>query len=325
MRIPAVILSLSSLAVGLFAQQPVPAAPDASEHTIQFITVDDDVKLEVLDWGGSGRPLVLLTGLGDTAHRFDRFAPKLTGTYHVYAITRRGFGASSVPDSGYSADRLGDDVLAVINALKLERPVLVGHSIAGEELSSVGSRHPEKVAGLIYLDAAYAYAYYDPSLGDLTIDHQELRKQLDEFGRVPLKQLAPQLLDTLSRFERSVQRQLKAIQTMPVENSTSQTLPVVPSAEDAIMAGQQKFTSIPVPVLAIYALPHNFGPAIENNPALRTAYEALDAIQEAQAKAFENGIPSARVVRFPNASHYVFLSREADVLREINTFLRNLP
>jgi len=131
---------------------------DDTRHTTQLITVDKDVKLEVLDWGGSGRPLVLLTGLGNSAHIFDQFAPKLTASYHVYGISRRGFGASSSPERGYEADRLGDDVLAVLDALKLSRPVLAGHSIAGEELSSIGSRHPEKVSGLIYLDAGYPYA-----------------------------------------------------------------------------------------------------------------------------------------------------------------------
>jgi pimeloyl-ACP methyl ester carboxylesterase len=80
----------------------------------------------------------------------------------VYGISRRGYGASSSPESGYTADRLGDDVLAVIDALKLNRPVLAGHSIAGEELSSIGSRHPEKVSGLVYLDAGYPYALYTP-------------------------------------------------------------------------------------------------------------------------------------------------------------------
>ena len=78
--------------------------------TSKFVTVDKDVKLEVLDWGGSGRPIVFLAGLGNTAHIFDKFAPKLTDGYHVYGITRRGFGVSSVPSSGYSADRLGDDI-----------------------------------------------------------------------------------------------------------------------------------------------------------------------------------------------------------------------
>jgi non-heme chloroperoxidase len=119
---------------------------DASLHASQFVTVDKNVALEVLDWGGSGRSVVFLAGLGNTAHVFDEFAPKLTNSYHVYGITRRGFGLSSAPEVGYSADRLGDDILAVLDALKIQRPVLIGHSIAGEELSSIGSRHPERVA-----------------------------------------------------------------------------------------------------------------------------------------------------------------------------------
>src|SRR5579871_2270147 len=93
---------------------------DESPHTVRFVTVDSNIKLEVLDWGGSGRAIVLLAGLGNTAHVFDDFAPKLTGTYHVYGITRRGFGNSSSPRAtpkNYSADRLGDDVLAVIRSL----------------------------------------------------------------------------------------------------------------------------------------------------------------------------------------------------------------
>ena len=113
----------------------------------------------MLDWGGSGWPLVLLAGGGDTAHVFDEFAPHLTAGYHVYGITRRGFGASGFSPTEYGADRLGDDVLAVIDALKINRPVLVGHSIGGEELSSVGSRRPDRVAALIYLDAGYPYAF----------------------------------------------------------------------------------------------------------------------------------------------------------------------
>jgi non-heme chloroperoxidase len=132
----------------------------------QYVTVGKNVRLEVLDWGGTGRPVVLLAGLGNSAHVFDAFAVKLRANYHVYGITRRGFGESSAPavSSGvYTADRLGDDVLAVIDALKLNRPVLMGHSIAGEELSSIGTRHPEKVAGLVYLDAGYSYALYNPA------------------------------------------------------------------------------------------------------------------------------------------------------------------
>src|SRR5579863_6885846 len=76
---------------------PETAWADPSPHSARFVNVEKDVKLEVLDWGGTGRPIVLVPGLGNTAHIFDQFALKLTPQYHVYGITRRGFGASSTP------------------------------------------------------------------------------------------------------------------------------------------------------------------------------------------------------------------------------------
>lgn len=149
----------------------------------RYISVADSVRLEVLDWGGTGRPVILLAGLGNTAHVFDAFAAKLRVKYHVYGVTRRGFGESSTPsasDGAYSADRLGDDVLAVANTLYLKRPVLIGHSIAGEELSSIGTRHPEKVAGLVYLDAGYSYALHNPKYKEPPLPIGETLSPIDK-------------------------------------------------------------------------------------------------------------------------------------------------
>jgi pimeloyl-ACP methyl ester carboxylesterase len=310
---------------------PETAWKDPSPHTARFVTVDKDVKLEVLDWGGSGRPVVLLTGLGNTAHIYDKFAPKLTSTYHVYGITRRGYGASTAPTSGYEADRLGDDVLAVVDSLQLARPpILVGHSIGGEELSSIGSRRHEKVAALIYLDAGYSYAFYDRDHGNLLIDLLDLQKKMG-----PLlpgvtrtnKPLVQEILDTvLPAVERDLRESLKNLETTPPAlqaQAASQGPP--PFAAAAIMAGQQKYTNIPAPVLAIYALPHDPGPIFGNDAEARARFEAREeATVGAQVKAFEAGVPTAHVVRLPRANHYVFISNEADVLREMNTFIGGL-
>lgn len=303
---------------------------DPSPHSVHFITVDDNVKLEVLDWGGSGRPLVLLAGLGDTAHRFDTFAPKLTAACHVYGITRRGFGASSAPvpaNNNYSADRLGDDVLAVLDAFKLSHPVLAGHSIAGEEMSSIATRHPEKIAGLIYLDAGYSYAFYDRSQGDLNIDSIELRKILAQIvpGADQTAMMQELLQTTLPQYEKDLQAQLKMLQVMPAPPTAAQ-MAQMPPASLAVMAEEQKYTDIHVPVLALFAVPHDLGPAFQGNPTARAAAEASDLARTgAQADAFEKGIPSAHVVRLRHANHYVFLSNEADVLREMNAFIGSLP
>ena len=378
---------------------------DPSPHTVRFVSVDSNVQLEVLDWGGSGRPLVLLAGLGNTAHIFDEFAPKLTTAYHVFGITRRGFGASSSPPSGYSADRLADDVLEVLNSLKIERPVLVGHSIAGEELSSVATRLPERISGLIYLDAAYAPAYYDHTRGDLDIDTIYLQRELRELqakspgSRIPVADMQKKL-DRLEAFDSTldpkwgpfVQELLTADlpgfettlrkhqpagdQTLITEllqtdlpglrrdlkqaladasELPPQEKPPSPTGDEAkafagfrswemrvrgfatpeeemhqqyesgpqgkigkprpymrsprvyreITMGVQRYTDIRVPVLAIYA-------------------PKSDPGQKAQQKAFAIGVARSQVVLLPKAAHHVFLSNEADVLREMKVFLDGL-
>ena len=117
------------------------------------------MQLEVLDFGGTGRPIVLLAGLGNTAHVFDQFAVKLTSLGHVCDHAPGYGGASSRPESGYDVVRLGEDVRAVLEALRIERAVLVGHSIAGQEMSYLAAQHRRTIAALIYLEAAYRYAY----------------------------------------------------------------------------------------------------------------------------------------------------------------------
>ena len=155
----AVRIVVRSLLAMILAGCPLGAAQDSapcswhdpSQHQARFVDVGDDVSLEVLVWGGSGRSVVLLTGSGNTAHVFDEFAEKLSGDYRVYAITRRGFGASSHPDAGFTDQRLADDVLKVLDSLNIEKPVLFGHSMAGSELTTLGSEHPDRLAGLVYL------------------------------------------------------------------------------------------------------------------------------------------------------------------------------
>jgi pimeloyl-ACP methyl ester carboxylesterase len=304
---------------------------DSSAHRQRFVSVERTVKLETLDWGGTGRPVVLLAGAGNSAHVFDTFAPKLTDRYHVYGITRRGFGDSSAPTWGYLADSLADDVLAVLDSLGLQRPVLIGHSIAGEELSSIGSRHPERVAGLVYLDAGYQYAYYDSSQAYVGLSIHDVQHKLARLLNplAPLsaqtrQELVAELLDSgLPQLERDLREWKRNLAAVP-----NQTATPPPAQGDAIMrlldAGAQKYTSIRGPVLAIYAAPHEVPEAMRDSAA-RARFDSTQlALGLPQIHAFERGVPSARVVTIPHANHYVFRSNEEEVLREIRAFIDGL-
>ena len=123
--------------------------------SIRHVSIDPAVSLEVIDWGGGGTPVVLLAGLGHTAHVFAEFAPQLTDTYHVIGITRRGFGSSSLPEVGYDVPTLADDIRVVLDSLGIARAVLAGHSLGGDEMTLFARRYPERVAALIYIEAAY--------------------------------------------------------------------------------------------------------------------------------------------------------------------------
>ena len=138
-----------------------PASPqqtewkDPSPHAVKRVTVDTDVQLEVLDWGGSGQALVLLAGGGDTAHVFDDLAPTLATRHRVVGVTRRGHPGSSAPATGYGVARLAEDVVRVMDAVGVKSPVVIGHSFAGEEMHVLGARYSRRITGLVYIDAAF--------------------------------------------------------------------------------------------------------------------------------------------------------------------------
>jgi pimeloyl-ACP methyl ester carboxylesterase len=260
---------------------------------------------------------------------FDDFAPKLARDFHVYGITRRGFGQSGfVPASG--ADTYGDDVLAVTSTLELNRPVLVGHSVGGQELSSVATRYPSRVAGLVYLEAAYPYAVANGT-GPTLDDMQGLRPPQPPPPSESEAASFPALQGYFSRVLGFTYPEAELRQQRPVSPDGRVGTPRNFPGYATLIAGVKKFDNIRVPALVVFASPHGFGSWVDNNedPAIRRQAAAnsaaLEPLVERQIKVVEGSIPRARIVRLPGADHYVYLSNEADVIREMRVFVRGLP
>ncbi len=320
------------LVAGVSAQGPAPWK-DPSPHRTRLVSVDRNVQLEVLDWGGPGRSMILLAGGGSTAHVFDGFAPKLAARWHVYGITRRGFGASGYSAADNLAERLGDDVVAVIDALAIGKPILAGHSIGGAEMSSVANRYPGRVAGLVYLDSAYSYAF-DNGKGSDAREAQALR---------PPQPPPPSPADLASfaalqkYFERVDGFKIPEAEWRQQWESDAAGKAVRPrnhpGAADLgtmFMNPTKKYDRIPVPALVIFANPHSLGAWLDGNTdasvkaAADAASTAMTALVARQEKAVKDAVPTARVIELPHANHFVFLSHEADVLREIGSFVTGL-
>lgn len=79
------------------------------------------IRLHSIDWGGEGKTLVLLAGLGDNVQIFSGLASKLSNDFRVVGLTRRGHGRSERPESGY--DRILWWVISTVSWIPLRSTV----------------------------------------------------------------------------------------------------------------------------------------------------------------------------------------------------------
>ena len=307
---------------------------DQSPHETSSVAVERNVRLEVLDWRRDPRPdaptLFLLPGLGATAHSYDDLAPKLAENYNVVAMTRRGVGDSSKPDHGYDIDRLSRDVLEVLDTLGIEKPVLVGHSIGGEELNYLGAHHADRFTGLVYLDAAY----------DRTAPADERYSELSR--RLPeAPPIHPSEAVSYEALRRYSDRTGRAASIPEGEIIATYDLATASSRHDsryldAIMMGltAPDYARIALPALGVYAVPGSPDALMEgwydtNDPEIRATvaelYRLDRAGKESQIARFATEVPDSEVLVLEDADHWVFVSHEKEVLRAIETFVEALP
>lgn len=113
------------------------------------VTVGDGLKLTYLVSGKpDAPPLVLVHALFMDAMDWAEVAAALSAQYRVFAVNLRGHGSSDWPGQ-YSFELMAQDVVGFLDALNLERPVLVGHSLGGITSYFVAATHPARISALV--------------------------------------------------------------------------------------------------------------------------------------------------------------------------------
>jgi pimeloyl-ACP methyl ester carboxylesterase len=284
------------------------------------------VTLHFVDWGGHGPDLVLLTGLDDSARIFDEIAVLLSRNHRVIGVTRRGFCASGAISEGYDADTLAGDVIGFMKAAGITRADLVGHSMAGLELTRIAASHPELVRRLVYLDAAtdkspiINLVQKDPagnrdppssasaSFTDLTAWTQQLLKSKSPAIEANLRQCF------VSKSGRLVAR----------------TPPQVDAAVLSTLATDRPdYSRIRAPALAIYSdtreadqMPPGASSGLRaaTNAFSRDVMEPWHRLEKAR---FQIEIPCGRVIQAVGVRHYFFLEQPQQTATWIDAFLRS--
>lgn len=125
-----------------------PAAPQDCYTTV------NGLKLHYVDWGGQGKPpMILLHGIARAAHFFDHIAPHFAQQYRVIAVDMRGHGESAWhPDGAYLVEDYTSDIEALIEQLGLRNLTLWGASTGGRVAQMIAGRHPDRTRAVIVED-----------------------------------------------------------------------------------------------------------------------------------------------------------------------------
>ena len=280
------------------------APTDKSPHKSAFVTANG-IKQNYLDWGGTGDTIILLAGLGNDAHVFDDLAPRLTDKFHVLGLTRRGFGETDKPASGYETASRVEDIRAFMDAIRITRATLIGHSLAGDEMTSFATMYPARVIKLVYLDAAY-----------------DRRKNFtctsDQPGGVPqsFMRIAGEALNCPG-WEKITAPDLPPADVIRIDVATMK----------AAIAYRPDYTKITAPALAIYAdpeIPESPGKLDDETAKKLAAWwkEHQTPLARASVDQFRKEMKNGQIVELKGATHYVFVGPFRDeVLDLIRTFL----
>ena len=262
------------------------------------------------DWGGSGQCLVLLHGLASTCHIWDLAAPLLAEDYAVVALDQRGHGESAKPDEGYQFPSVARDLLGFIQAIELERPIIVGHSWGGDVALEFAVAYPSVARGLCFVDGGMI----EPSARYSTLE--ETREQM-----------APPVLTgmTVDQFLGRIRNGNQARMMTPrVEEAILANFAVTDdntirpqlSRENHIRIIEALWEHHPPALYPQVGIPVLLLPARQrNSPAAVERLERREANVDAAARA----IPRSKVIWLEDSVHDVPLQRPelvASVIRE---------
>lgn len=329
----ALVLGLLIAVIPMVALVETNSRPHSS-----LIEIRDHIDLHYLDWGGDKQPLLLLAGLGDSSYVFTELAPLLTSDFRVVAMTRRGYGQSDVTRDGYTiADRV-EDVRSFLDALKIQKVILVGHSVAGDELTAFALTYPERVKALVYLDAAYDRA--DPETPQPHMDAwTKVTAQLyggisddDSYRSLDLRRRA---LSNLFRADygviwgKALEQNLLETTFANVDGTVSPRTPsfVGRAIRQAASTERLNVATVHVPALLIFArgpLPEQIALSSDLWQAVRTDEREYGIYFQKYLMRIEKQNPALQVKVLADARHYFFLKDPAKTAQWVKDFSKQM-
>ena len=129
-------------------------------------TADLEGPLHYLDFGGTGKPLVMVHGLGGNALNWMLVGPEVAKDYHAFALDLAGFGQTPLFDRSAAVGANAGLVHSFIEKVIGEPVLLMGNSMGGHIAILEAADHPSWVTAMVLVDPAipsvHVYQRHDP-------------------------------------------------------------------------------------------------------------------------------------------------------------------
>lgn len=143
---------------GCSYQHPKMTAFANPSQIVKTLELSENLQLEYVEQGNrSGTPVILLHGLTDSWHSFEKVLPLLSPDLHVFAISQRGHGGSTKDGLTFDPDELARDIADFILTKKLNQAVIVGHSMGSTVTQSFAIHYPKLCKGIVMVGAFASY------------------------------------------------------------------------------------------------------------------------------------------------------------------------
>lgn len=144
--------------------------------------------IQIADYPGEKGPIIAIHGLTGTHKNMHYYAEKFKGKYRFIAVDLRGRGNSAETDSEPSIFKHAEDILGLIKELKIENPILLGHSM-GAFISAIVASRLHTVKAVILLDGAAKMSEHQqgivtPSLGRISREYKSQEHYVEEIKRI---------------------------------------------------------------------------------------------------------------------------------------------
>lgn len=163
------------------------------------------IKIRYTRTGGAKPPMILLHGLMTNGLCWSDLASELEEGYDVIMPDARGHGESGAPEYGYSYEDHANDVVGLIEALRVPPPILLGHSMGGMTAAVVASRRPDLLRGVILVEPTFLTPKMQREVRDSDVADQHraiLKKSFEEIvadGRARHPERAARVLELFAR------------------------------------------------------------------------------------------------------------------------------